>query len=178
MKCPALVILLALTMQWISPCCNGEELQHRGQTHVSRSYLSRPQLKELLHDHTRLLLVAVMNQQLFQQSHLPQAIWTTVVSGPGDVARNAAQHDMPIVIYGTEYSDANPATLSDGLREAGYTDVRVYSEGLRGLMSSDVALEGTSPRDLKILPRTKRLSFHGYNNPLAWPFLLLLKPKD
>lgn len=80
------------------------------------------------------LVVAVMGKEIFSQSHIAGSIGTSVHEGVQSVSVQLKDKDAPIILYGLEYADQNPKRLSDALSQAGYTNVRICDEGLRGVL--------------------------------------------
>lgn len=139
-------------------------------------HLSRREMKFLLGQIPQPVVVAVMGREIFCQSHIAGSIQASLAEGVQAVSSQVKNRAEPIIIYGLDYADRNPGKLADKLSQAGYTNLRIYNEGLRGMLCSDILLAGdrcSNPR----IPRSKR-KHTGLDNPLVWPLLWLLKVKD
>jgi rhodanese-related sulfurtransferase len=86
------------------------------------------------------LVLEALGEPYFRKGHLPGARRIDYLQAVPQVQAMAIAHDAPIVVYCASASCNNSGVAAHALRDAGYTDVRVYVEGKEGWQAAGRAL--------------------------------------
>lgn len=101
--------------------------------------IQRDELTSLLSDGQPLLLEA-LGEPYFRKGHLPGARRIDYLQAIAQVQAMAIATDATIVVYCASETCKNSHVAAEALRGAGYSDVRVYTEGKAGWQHAGLPL--------------------------------------